>query len=200
MKRYGTFSGLVAWLVLVGVARSAPPNALETVKILSLESSDPPYAVQFNPKEITIDKSVPWQKHRKSHGDSPTLEFTTGEPKTMTMELMFDNYENSQNVHTTHIQGLEKLAAIDPTLNRPPMVHVVWGGFPSFTGVIENLSVRYTLFLEDGTPVRAICTLRMKQAATVRAKKSPEFTATTCSRDEECASQRTCQGGVCALP
>lgn len=48
----------------------------------------------FNPKEIAVDKSVPWQKHKNTEGDSPTLEFTAGEPKTMNAELMFDTYES----------------------------------------------------------------------------------------------------------
>ena len=40
-----------------------------------------------------------------------------------------------------------------------------WTGAPQFKGVIEALSVKYTLFLEDGTPVRATVNLRMRQAS-----------------------------------
>lgn len=31
--------------------------------------------VSFNPKDLTIDKPVPWQKHKNTEGDAPTLEF-----------------------------------------------------------------------------------------------------------------------------
>jgi hypothetical protein len=39
-----------------------------------------------------------------------------------------------------------------------------WGGAPAFQGVVESLSVKYTLFLPDGTPTRATVSLRMRQA------------------------------------
>ena len=53
---------------------------------------------------------------------------------------------------------------------RPPLVLLEWGEFPRFKGVIESLSTEYTMFLPDGTPVRAICTITMKEADTVKAK------------------------------
>jgi hypothetical protein len=41
----------------------------------------------------------------------------------------------------------------------------LWGkGFPSFMGVIESLSTKFTMFLANGTPVRATVTVKMKQA------------------------------------
>jgi len=98
------------------------------------------------------------------------------------------------------VRQLEKLATVDPALNRPPLLHFVCGAFPSFTGVIESLSVKYTLFSADGTPLRAMCALRLKQADHVRGKKAPEFAATKCTRNEDCDAPRTCQGGVCAKP
>lgn len=46
---------------------------------------------QFNPKEISIDKSVPWQKQKtRGPGD---LEFSSADPQTMSSEPMFDGEE-----------------------------------------------------------------------------------------------------------
>src|SRR5690606_14556302 len=55
---------------------------------------------------------------------------------------------------------------------RPPTCLVTWGkGFPKFVGVIEQLSVKYTMFFADGTPCRATASVRLKQAAkTTKAK------------------------------
>jgi len=192
-RQLSALAVVLATLVFPGTS-----GALEMVKVIPLETNAPPFLAQFNPTEVTIDKAVPWKKHKSSEGDSPTLEFTAAEPKTLTVELLFDTFEAGQDVHQTHVQLLEKLAMIDLTLKRPPLLHFVWGTFPSFTGVIESLSVKYTLFLADGTPVRATCTLRLKQADRVRGKKSPEFAPTICTRDEECPAAQTCQGGVCA--
>jgi hypothetical protein len=41
---------------------------------------------------------------------------------------------------------------------------VAWGGLPAFEGVIESVSVKYTLFFPSGTPARATVSVRVKQA------------------------------------
>jgi hypothetical protein len=38
-----------------------------------------------------------------------------------------------------------------------------WGNFPPFKGVIEQLSVKYTMFFPDGTPCRATATVKLKE-------------------------------------
>ena len=70
-----------------------------------------------------IEKSVPWQKHRNSEGDSPTLEFTAGDPKTLHVELMFDTFEDA-GAAMAKAQDLEVLEQIDVTLKRPPLLMV----------------------------------------------------------------------------
>lgn len=45
------------------------------------------------------------------------------------------------------------------------VVTFYWSGAPLFKGVIESMAVKYTLFLQDGTPARATVNLRMKQAS-----------------------------------
>jgi hypothetical protein len=132
----------------------------------------------FNPQEITIDKQVPWNKHKTSKGDNPILEFTDAEPRTLAVELFFDTYESREDVYQKHVRELESYTLImDPKSKdkkRPPMVAFIWGNrFPRFTGVIESLQVKYTMFFSDGTPCRATCQLKLKQAArAVRAKQS----------------------------
>jgi len=125
----------------------------------------------FNPKELTIEKSIPWNKHKSSKGDNPVLEFTDAEPKSLAIELLFDTYESRENVYTKHVRVLESFTLImggsgaNADKKRPPMCMFLWGrAFPSFLGVIESLSTKYTMFLTDGTPVRATCTIKMKQA------------------------------------
>ncbi|MGH8571151.1 MAG: LysM peptidoglycan-binding domain-containing protein, partial [Gammaproteobacteria bacterium] len=44
----------------------------------------------------------------------------------------------------------------DQDLHHPPVCHLSWGTFTDiFTGVLTQLDQRFTLFLSDGTPVRA---------------------------------------------
>jgi hypothetical protein len=54
-----------------------------------------------------------------------------------------------------------------------------WGSnFPSFMGVIESLSTRYTMFFRDGTPCRATCSIKMKQANKLEKEKGSAQTYT----------------------
>ncbi len=88
---------------------------------------------------------------------------------------MFDTYETKDNVYEKFIRSLENLTLVDPALDRPPMVKVVWGqanGLPAFSGVVDSMSTKYTMFMPDGTPVRATASLKMKSASSVRMKKA----------------------------
>ncbi len=125
----------------------------------------------YNPKEISIEKSVPWNKHKTSKGDNPILEFTDAEPKSLSVELFFDTYETGKSVHTEYISKLELATLImqggNEEKKRPPTCKFKWGGMPAFIGVVESLSVKYTMFFKDGTPCRATAAIKMKQASMV---------------------------------
>jgi len=181
---------------LVAVASAAA--AQNTVIIRSLESRVVVHA-QFNPTEITITKSVPWQKHKNSEGDAPTLEFTAAEPKTLQAELSFDTANTGADVHDAFIAPLEALALIDPAKRRPPLVQFEWGSFPPFRGVVESVGVRYTLFLPDGTPTRATASITLRQADHVLTRKRGDpGTVISCQVPEDCPSGQSCFNGACA--
>ena len=46
-------------------------------------------------------------------------------------------------------------AASQSQQHRPPTVSFMWGSYLSFDAVIQKVATRFTLFLDDGTPVRA---------------------------------------------
>jgi len=160
-----------------------PPAKL---KIISLEGDQISVEGSFNPKEVQVDKSVPWQKQKKK-GPSD-LEYTGGEPKSMSFELMFDGFEAGTSVQGK-IDDLHKLT--DTTIQegnneqkkRPPKVMVIWGagtgrgansaagGIPKFEAVIESVSVKYTMFLANGTAVRATANIKVKEASSLKVGK-----------------------------
>lgn len=111
--------------------RSRPIRRTATGKltIIGVEGAASSVTVvsQFNPKEISVDRSVPWQlQQAKGPGD---LAFTSAEGRSMSFELMFDGVESR-----THIQDeigtLQRLSEADPSLKRPPKVKIVWGASP----------------------------------------------------------------------
>lgn len=127
---------------------------------------------QYNPKELGIDKSVPWQKSPTSSGDQPELQFTSAEGRSMSFELFFDEYESGGNVHAKYVEPLLAMTRVmDPSKSapedkrRPTRVSISWGaGIPPFEGVLESVSTKYTMFMPGGRPVRATVSLKLTEA------------------------------------
>jgi hypothetical protein len=125
----------------------------------------------FNPNEYTIAKTNAWQQQRTSGKEVPELSFSGGQARTLTIELFFDAFEKEGADIRDEVEKLWKLARIDNDLKnrvtgqgRPPIVMFQWGGTWHFKAAITSLSVRYTLFREDGRPVRATANVTMTEA------------------------------------
>ncbi|HEY2746696.1 MAG TPA: hypothetical protein VGL86_18835 [Polyangia bacterium] len=130
--------------------------------------------VCFNPKEYSLDKSVSWDAE-KAFSDAPQPEFKAPTPMELSVTLQFDTYEERTNVRDKWVRKIEKLALMtgdlpsdgskasksDKQKFRPPTILFIWGRF-TFKGVVESLSQKYTMFLSDGTPVRAECALKIR--------------------------------------
>ena len=126
----------------------------------------------FNPKEISIEKTVVWASNPKPGTDADDPQFAHGNSRILAMELIFDTYEAGEPVtnYTQLIAGLTTVKDFGGDLHRPPLCRLSWGsawGLTSdgvfFVGVLENLQQRFTLFLSDGTPVRATLNCRFKE-------------------------------------
>jgi hypothetical protein len=124
----------------------------------------------YNPKEIQIDKSVPWQKHKDSKADEPYLEFTGAEGRSLSMELLFDGFEDNVTVDGP-LAELTKMAKIKQQngpedLRRPPLLAVRNGPFAGdFKCVLESLSIKITMFNNENQPVRASANVKLKEAS-----------------------------------
>jgi hypothetical protein len=130
--------------------------------------------VCFNPKEYSLEKSVEWDAE-KAFSDAPQPEFKAPKPMTLSVTLQFDSYEERANVRDKWVRKIEKLTMMtgdlpkdgakaskaDKQKFRPPTILFIWGRF-TFKGVVESLSQKYTMFLSDGTPVRAECALKIR--------------------------------------
>lgn len=113
----------------------------------------------FNPKSLSITRSVQWQSQNASKRDNPELQFTSADPATLTIDLFFDTYDHPETTKKSVLdytgQVLE-LTAVRGDKHRPPVCQLKWGKHAVFfQGVLRQLDQQYTLFTEDGTPVRA---------------------------------------------
>ena len=137
----------------------------------------------YNPKEIDVALQTNWEdemalnsmvadKHRDIIHD---IQYTGSPARSMSLELFLDYYEAPYDgprtsveevVHTLNLLASPRDEHSDnPQLRRPHMCLVAWGaGRRAFRCVIESLAVKYTMFSRDGIPVRATCTLKLKEA------------------------------------
>lgn len=127
------------------------------------------FTVQYNPKEFKADKSVSWKEHDDQGQGKAPLEFQKGGPLVVTMDLYFDTTnEGNSDVRAKWVNKLLYLTnplipdQNDTKKKRPPKVKFTWGGF-NVTCVVESVNTTFLMFSEGGNPVRARCTVKLKE-------------------------------------
>jgi len=126
---------------------------------------------QYNPKEVSIEKSLTWNQSESKKADLPDLEFSAAGGRTLSMELLFDGYEGDEDVAELYVSKLMQLCSVmNPDgleeHKRPSMVQLQWPRHDKvpFEGVITSVSVKYTMFSPCGKPVRATCSIKISEA------------------------------------
>jgi len=145
-------------------------SGLVKATISNLDSGGSPIECMFNPRECTFSKVNQWTREKSSGANVADLEFSTGQPATLSMELFFDTFAAGEDVRKEYTDALWELMLVDDGLedtknkkSRPPYVHFQWGKSWSFDAVITNIQQSFTLFLPDGTPVRATMKVTFEQ-------------------------------------
>lgn len=143
----------------------------------SLTSTDKKITVhfKFNPKELSVEKSNLFAEVNIPGLSSPIIQFVRGNSRSLTMDLLFDTYEQGTDVRlsTDLITGwdagsmLSKLPTkglmdIDSDLHAPPVCIFTWGKF-SFQCIIERVTKKFTMFHPEGYPVRATLSVTLKE-------------------------------------
>jgi hypothetical protein len=113
----------------------------------------------FNPFEYTVSKTNTYAEKSRNRSSVPEVEFQKAGPQTLQLSLMFDTYEKDEDVSliTSKLWKLmESKTRQGNNRNKvpPPEVAFEWGVF-RFVAVITNMTQKFTLFKQDGTPVRA---------------------------------------------
>jgi nucleoid-associated protein YgaU len=124
----------------------------------------------FNPDKLVFSKGANWQRQGAAQRDVPELQFANADPRTLNIDLLFDTYDTAdakkKDVRKTYTDNLLHLMTVEEhgkDTHRPPVCRLSWGSVGIFfQGVLERLEQQFTLFMEDGTPVRATsrCTFK----------------------------------------
>ena len=149
-------------------------SGLVKAEIVSVESGERVKCL-FNPKEYTFSKQNNW-KDQQTGKNVPQIEFGGGQPANLQMELFFDTYAqvkssgSPKDVRKEYTDKIWKLMIVDPKLTdaknkkgRPPKVIFQWGQTWLFKAVIASITQKFTMFIFDGTPVRATLNVTFRQ-------------------------------------
>jgi hypothetical protein len=145
------------------------------------------FKCQFNPNELAISKKNTWNASKPTGGSLPAAHFGGAGARTLTLTLTFDTYDESGEAQsrglrqtdvskiTAGVMGLMDASETEVVKKkrqpRPPHVLFRFGAWASFPCVITDCSQTFTLFLPNGTPVRATLKLTLQEVPEVTAKE-----------------------------
>ncbi|MBW4448465.1 MAG: hypothetical protein KME38_16760 [Spirirestis rafaelensis WJT71-NPBG6] len=160
---------------------------LQKAKLIAYDNEAKDIELMFNPTEISFTRTVKWENQPGNRGSTllPKINFSGVEPYKFTLkQLLFDTYEMKESVMDKYINkiklGVEPIGSsqnnsstngsINNTNNdrRPPVYKFTWGQ-EYFHCVITSLTYTLTMFLTDGTPVRAMVDISLQEVD----KKNP---------------------------
>ena len=132
-------------------------------------------ALQFNPESLKITRAqartsqpvLGTQDKKSDQNAAPNRE------STMQFQVTFDTYEKRSSVYTAYIKTLESFVGYDQGKHAPVMLVLTYGNFTNelmakeaLKCKLDNLDIEYTMFLKNGTPVRAKVTLSFRVGLT----------------------------------
>lgn len=136
--------------------------------------------VRFNPTEYQLQKQNTFADINIPGLETPPIQFVRGSGEKLTTELLVDTSDTLENVRDRYVNNLRGLMNIQSELHAPPIVRLEWDT-DLFRGVMESLTVTYTMFSPDGTPLRAKLGVTLKEYRPVeiqvreRPTLSPDF-------------------------
>jgi nucleoid-associated protein YgaU len=134
-----------------------------------LASPRDPIKFQFNPKELSIQKSAKWErKPARNAKKASAPEFTGADPCKLTLEMFFDASDTELGSVVEPVEALFRCCVPTQASQQnqkavPPLVQLSWGTITSFPGFITSVQAKYTLFAPDGTPIRATCSVSIEE-------------------------------------
>jgi len=138
------------------------PKAQNNGKFLTL---------QYNPESLKISRSQAVTSQATVASESKKADNGTAPQRDSTMQfaVTFDTYEQRESVYAKYIKTLEMFVGYDQGKHAAPTLLITYGNFthelsPQFKmkGKLDTLDVEYTMFLKNGTPVRAKATLSFR--------------------------------------
>ena len=140
-------------------------SSLVKAKLIAQDGGDN-IDFMFNPTELNFSRSMNLNAPGGARTDDglPKISFGSPAPYSVTVGgLMLDTYETGQNVVDAYIEPFRKSVEFLDGVERPPIFLLTWGKQQYIRCFVQSLSYRLTMFLSDGTPVRASVDITLQE-------------------------------------
>lgn len=120
----------------------------------------------FNPTQLDFSRSLQLNSSEGARTGTgiPKISFAYPEPYSLSIgNIIFDTYETGANVVDAHISKFRAAVAFLPSEARPPIYLFTWGSQEYLRCFVKSLRYKLTMFLADGTPVRAVVDLTLEE-------------------------------------
>lgn len=120
----------------------------------------------FNPTELDFSRTMNLNSSGGARTDEglPKVSFGSPEPYILSLSnITFDTYETAQNILEKYINPIRNSVEFLKDKERPPIYIFTWGKQKYLRCFVQSLSYKLTMFLSDGTPVRAVVNLTLKE-------------------------------------
>jgi hypothetical protein len=142
-------------------------QTLEKAKLIAYKGEAPDIEFMFNPTDISFSRTVNWSSNQGNRGTTllPKVNFSGVEPYKFTLkQLLFDTYETKKSVMKEYIDKIKKgVETINGSPDQRPPVYILTWGTEYFYCVITSLTYTLNMFLNDGTPVRAMVDISLQE-------------------------------------
>jgi nucleoid-associated protein YgaU len=147
--------------------------AKATILVLDGPAIDPSrglpkvFPVEFNPTDLTFNKSAQIAEIAIPGLDAPILQFVRGQSETLKLELFFDVTDLGVADVRALTTPFYQLVKAQPRTHAPPRILFTWGAGLSFRAIVESVERKFTLFRPDGVPLRAQLVLSLREYKTL---------------------------------
>lgn len=149
---------------------------LEKAKLKAIDQSGDDIEFMFNPNQLSFSRTISLEQAqgaRTDRGENKTS-FKHPNPYSLTINnVILDTYESGKSVLEAvgkFTKAVEFSQGGKGKDKRPPIYLFTWGNERYLRCFLKTLSFKLTLFLPDGTPVRAVLDLTLEQVDAPTAK------------------------------
>ncbi len=130
----------------------------------TLEQVGRDYVVMFNPEKFTVNNQFEYDSSRPHGRRGSEQRFLGVKPRQFSFEFLVDGVGSSGEARDVvrDIRHFKTISGFDGDIHRPTYMNISWGPW-SENCVLERLDIEYTLFMPNGTPLRALLKTTFKE-------------------------------------